>query len=38
MQRLLARARLLERMYFGPQVVRAQVIIRDAQASGRVAF
>jgi hypothetical protein len=38
MQRLLAGARLLDRMDFRPQVIGAQVIVRDAQASGRVAL
>ena len=38
MQRLLARTGLFERMHLRPQVVGAQKIVRNAQASGRVAL
>jgi hypothetical protein len=37
-QRALGVVRFLDRMHLRPQVVRAQVIVRDAQASGRVSF
>ena len=38
MERALGVVGLLDRMQFGPQIVGAQEIVRDAQASGRVAF
>jgi len=36
MQRTLGVARLLDRMDLGPQVIRAQVVVGDAQAPGRI--
>ena len=38
MQRALGVIGFLDRMHFGPQVVRAQVIVGDAQPPARVAF
>jgi len=38
MQRLLAGTRLLQRMYLRAQVIGAQEVVRDAQASGGVAL
>jgi hypothetical protein len=35
---VLARPGLVDRMHFRPQVIRAQVIVRDAQASGGIAL
>jgi len=30
--------RFLDRVYFRPQVIGAQEIVRDAQASGRISY
>jgi hypothetical protein len=38
MQLALGLVRLLDRMHFGAQVIGAQKIVRDAQASGGIAF
>jgi len=38
MQPQLGIARLLDRVDLGPQVIRAQEIVRDPQAAGGVAF
>jgi hypothetical protein len=38
MQRTLGIVRFLDRMHFRAQVIRAQVVVRDAQASGGVAL